>query len=256
MSWILTPLLVGAAAAVVLPLRSTRSPEAVVPMIRARVARIAAVAAAQGPRRLVVGAVAVCSFLALLVGGTVAAVVAVVYAWLAARTVSRRSAGRREAASRARMLDDLAALAADLRAGLPRVAAEPTVPVAARTGHISHIGYASHIERPGSRVEAVLLLADRTGAPAAELVERLEADARAIGRAAATATAQAAGVQATAMLLAVLPLGGMALGMWIGAHPVQVLLHTPIGGVCAIASSVLQAAGILWTERIARVAPR
>lgn len=97
---------------------------------------------------------------------------------------------------------------------------------------------------------AAVRLADRTGAPLAELVERIEADARSTDRGLAAAAAQAAGARATAWLLAALPLGGVGLGYGIGVDPVAVLLHTPIGGVCAVGAIVLQIAGLLWTERL------
>ena len=84
---------------------------------------------------------------------------------------------------------------------------------------------------------AAVRLADRTGAPLAELVERIEADARSTDRGLAAAAAQAAGARATAWLLAALPLGGIGLGYGIGVDPVAVLLHTPVGGACASSRS-------------------
>ncbi|MFD0824011.1 hypothetical protein ACFQ0D_38100, partial [Micromonospora zhanjiangensis] len=51
-------------------------------------------------------------------------------------------------------------------------------------------------------------------------------------------------------LLAVLPSGGVALGYVIGADPVQVLLHTPVGAGCALGAVVLQVAGLAWTARL------
>ena len=94
-------------------------------------------------------------------------------------------------------------------------------------------------------------LAERTGAPAAELVERIEADARAADRAHASAAAQAAGAQATALLLAGLPLGGIALGYGIGVAPLQILFHTALGGACAVGAALLQTVGLLWADRLA-----
>jgi tight adherence protein B len=94
-------------------------------------------------------------------------------------------------------------------------------------------------------------LAEQTGAPAADLVERIEADARAADRARAGAAAQAAGAQATALLLAALPLAGIGLGYTIGADPLQVLLHTPLGAACAVGAVLLQCGGMLWADRLA-----
>ncbi len=93
-------------------------------------------------------------------------------------------------------------------------------------------------------------LADRTGAPLAELLERIEADARAADRGLAAAAAQAAGARATAWLLAALPIGGIGLGYAIGVDPVAVLLHTPVGGASAVGAVALQIGGLLWAERL------
>jgi tight adherence protein B len=199
--------------------------------------------AAQSPRRAVIGSVVAVAALGLLAGGPVAAVVGAVYAALGGRALIRRSARRRAAADRSDALDNLAALAADLRAGL--VAAAPQMSGPAAPG----------APTPGGRIAgltaSVWRLAERTGAPAADLVERIEADARAADRAAASAAAQAAGAQATALLLAGLPVGGIGLGMAMGADPVRVLLHTPLGAACAIAAVLLQAGGLLWADRLA-----
>jgi tight adherence protein B len=90
-----------------------------------------------------------------------------------------------------------------------------------------------------------------TGAPLADLLDRIEADARASDRVEAVAKAQRAGVHATALLLAGLPLAGIALGYAIGADPVHVLLHTPFGAGCALVALALQVAGLAWSTRLA-----
>lgn len=168
-----------------------------------------------------------------LLGGPVAAVVLAAYGTLAARAVLRRRV--RRAADRAHRhdLDQLGALAADLRAGLPAGGAIGDGP-----------------RRVARLARAAVRLADRTGAPLAELLERVEADARAADRGLAAAAAQAAGARATAWLLAGLPLGGIGLGYAIGVDPVAVLLHTPVGGGSAVAAVALQLGGLLWAERL------
>ncbi|WP_435818964.1 hypothetical protein [Micromonospora chersina] len=168
-----------------------------------------------------------------LLGGPVAAVVLAAYGTLAARAVRRR--GLRRAADRAhrRDLDQLGALAADLRAGLPPGGSIGDGP-----------------RRVATLARAAVRLADRTGAPLAELLERVEADARAADRGLAAAAAQAAGARATAWLLAGLPLGGIGLGYAIGVDPVAVLLHTPVGGGSAVAAVALQVGGLIWAERL------
>ncbi|MEU6075844.1 hypothetical protein [Micromonospora sp. NPDC047074] len=193
----------------------------------------------------------------LLLAGPVAAVAVGGYGTLAARALIRRQDGRYAVRARRRRLDQLCGLAADLRAGLP-------VPVAAErlTGDQSVDGGGSPRDRPtvgdgrggAGRLDrlarAAVRLADQTGAPLAELLERIEADARASDRGLAAADAQAAGARATAWLLAALPLGGIGLGYGIGVDPVSVLLHTPVGGVCAVVAIALQVAGLFWAERL------
>ncbi|NES13253.1 MULTISPECIES: type II secretion system F family protein [Micromonospora] len=169
----------------------------------------------------------------LVLGGPVGAVVLAAYGGLGARAVRRRHARRSAEQARRRELDRLCALAADLRAGLPVTLALADGP-----------------ERVARLARAAVRLADRTGAPLAELLERVEADARATDRGLAAAAAQAAGARATAWLLAALPLGGIGLGYAIGVDPVTVLLRTPVGGGSALAAVTLQIGGLLWAERL------
>ncbi len=61
-----------------------------------------------------------------------------------------------------------------------------------------------------------------------------------------------AGARTTAGLLAALPAFGLLLGGALGAQPVRVLLHTPVGLGCLGAGAVLEAVGLLWTARIVR----
>lgn len=170
----------------------------------------------------------------MALGGPVAAFLCAVYPVLGVRAFVRRTVRRAAATARARSLDDLSAMAADLRAGLPPAA----LAVGALAGDLL------------VRAEAAWALADRTGAPAADLIERIEADARAADRARATASAEAAGAQSTAMVLLVLPLAGIGLGFGMGVNPLRFLLHTPLGAGCAIAAALLQTAGLLWCERL------
>ncbi|MEU5939493.1 hypothetical protein ABZ807_09905 [Micromonospora sp. NPDC047548] len=184
------------------------------------------------PRRtlLLVGLVA--AGLGGLAAGPVAGVLLGGYGVLGVRAVLRHRTARHAVGERRRRLDQLCGLAADLRAGLP-------VPTPDDDG-----------DRLGSLTRAAVRLADRTGAPLAELLERVEADARALDRGLAAASAQAAGARATALLLAALPLGGIGLGYGIGADPVAVLLHTPVGAVSAVTAMGLQIGGLLWAERL------
>ncbi|MEU8252942.1 hypothetical protein AB0C06_01565 [Micromonospora inaquosa] len=174
-----------------------------------------------------------------VVGGPVAAVAMAGYGTLAVRAVLRWRLNRSAERTRRRGLDQLCGLAADLRAGLP-------VPQALEVAAVDRDG----ADRLGQLTSAAVRLADRTGAPLAELIERIEADARATDRGLAAAAAQAAGARATAWLLAALPVGGIGLGYGIGVDPMAVLLHSTIGGACAVVAIALQVVGLLWAERL------
>lgn len=232
-------------------------------------------ALADGPPRRAVGlAVLSGAVVGTLMGGLVGGLVLAVYGALGARAAVRRAARRRAAVARSRSLDDLNALAADLRAGLA-IGPLPSTPGSAtgarsagalpqesrdRVGELRDSGPGTAVgdtrmldnldPRLGELTAAVWRLAEQTGAPAADLVERIEADARASDRSRATAAAQAAGAQATALLLAALPIGGIGLGYGIGVDPLRVLLHTPLGAACATAAVLLQCGGLLWADRL------
>ncbi|MBO4207843.1 hypothetical protein GSF22_17790 [Micromonospora echinofusca] len=183
--------------------------------------------------------------LGLLAAGPVAGFALAAYGGLAARAGLRQVTLREAERARRRQLDQLCALAADLRAGLP-ASALPGMST----------GGASGADRLTELTHAAVRLAERTGAPLADLIERIEADARATARGLAAAAAQAAGARATAWLLAALPAGGIALGYGIGVDPLRVLLHTPVGAGCTVGAVVLQIAGLAWADRLSAAPAR
>ncbi|GAB3964882.1 hypothetical protein V1634_00780 [Plantactinospora veratri] len=170
-----------------------------------------------------------------LAGGPVAALAVAAYTGMAVRGLLRRRAGRWAERAHRGQLDALCGLAADLRAGLP-----PSTVMLAADGS----------DRLAGLARSAVRLAEQTGAPLADLLERIEADARAMDRGLAAAEAQAAGARATAWLLAGLPAGGIALGYGIGVDPLAILLHTPIGAACAVGAVTLQLAGLFWAGRL------
>jgi tight adherence protein B len=173
-----------------------------------------------------------------LSAGPVAGTVAAVYTAVIVHEWRRRVARKQATAARVASLDELSTLVADLRAGIPAAV------LAAERGERPRAG------RLGRLTEAVWSLAERTGAPAADLLERIEADARAADRSAKKALAQAAGAQTTALLLAGLPLAGIGLGIGIGVDPLGVLLGTPLGAACAFSALLLQCGGLKWAQRL------
>lgn len=196
----------------------------------------------RSPRRSLLLAAVLGAGAGAVLAGPVTAVILAAYTALSVRAVLRRQTLRRREHARRRSLDQLCALAADLRAGLPVMSA--------LNGARPDVTPPEDSTRITDLARAAVSLADRTGAPLADLLDRIEADARAADRGLAAAAAQAAGARATAWLLAALPLGGIGLGYGIGVDPVSVLLHTPIGGGSAVVAVALQTGGLLWAERL------
>ncbi|MGC4768045.1 hypothetical protein ACLQ25_03550 [Micromonospora sp. DT44] len=201
-----------------------------------------AVRARRSPRRVLLLAGLVGAGVGAVSGGPVAAVAMAGYGTLAIRALLRWRTNRQVELNRRRGLDLLCGLAADLRAGSP-------VPPALEIASVAGASMAG-VDRLRDLTSAAVRLADRTGAPLAELIERIEADARATDRGLAAAAAQAAGARATAWLLAALPIGGIGLGYGIGVDPLAVLLHDTVGGVCAVLAVALQIVGLFWAERL------
>jgi tight adherence protein B len=184
----------------------------------------------------------VCAGAAGIAAGPVAAGLAAVYGGLAAAMLVRRDrAGRRDRALAA-TLDTVAEMAAELRAGAaPAVVVQAADPLLAAT------------PAEQASVHAACAVSERTGAPLAEVLDRVEAYLRQAHRLRLVVAAHRAGTRATALLLAVLPAGGVAVGYGVGADPLRILLHTPLGAACAGTACVLQLAGLLWTERLSKV---
>ncbi len=60
--------------------------------------------------------------------------------------------------------------------------------------------------------------------------------------------------RATARMLALLPLFGLALGASIGAHPIEFLVGTSWGLGCLFGGVGLALVGVWWVERLAAAA--
>jgi tight adherence protein B len=200
------------------------------------------------PRALCAIAAATAGVLTWPYGGAVATVAVAVYAWLGAAGLLRHRSARRNVEAVARALDAAATLAADLRAG----AAPDGALRAARPAIPSVPGGGSEVDRLGRLVTTAVAVSAATGAPLADLLDRLAAGGSAEARLRQAASAQAAGATATAWLLAALPLAGIGVGYGMGADPLRVLLHTRVGAGCALLALVLQVAGLAWSRRLAR----
>ncbi|MFG2311342.1 type II secretion system F family protein [Streptomyces sp. NPDC048566] len=90
------------------------------------------------------------------------------------------------------------------------------------------------------------------GAGLAAGLDRLEGALRAERDQRADLRAQLAGSRSTASMLAGLPVLGLLLGTALGAHPLEVLLHTGPGLGCLLVGGVLESVGLWWALRIVR----
>lgn len=106
-------------------------------------------------------------------------------------------------------------------------------------------------DRIAGELAGAWLLATRNGVVLADAVDGLRADVASQRERALRVDATLAGPRATAVILTALPGFGVLLGSGFGADPLNVLLTGTLGGALCLAGSVLLAAGLLWTDRIA-----
>lgn len=186
-------------------------------------------------RRLVIGVAVVLAAAVGAVGGAALGLTAALVVGCALDRVraalTRRAAGRRERSD----MEAVAMLRSELSAGAALEQALAGVPDVASL----------------PAVAAALTVVRATGAPAANVLARVEADLAAeAGRRRAVTTALA-GPRASAGLLATLPLFGLALGLAMGARPQAVLLGSPGGRLLLLAGVGLDVLGVGWTARLA-----
>ncbi|MGA5017595.1 type II secretion system F family protein [Streptomyces griseoincarnatus] len=187
------------------------------------------------------------------------------------RRVRRAAAARKKRDGRADAVVALCgALAGELRAG--RQPGEALLPAARDSeGLGDHQAAVLAAARFGGDVPGALTAAARQpgaeglrglaacwrvavdqGAGLADGLDRLEAALRAERDQRADLRAQLSGARTTAVMLAGLPVVGLALGAALGADPLHVLLHTPSGTVCLAVGGVLEGLGLWWALRIMR----
>lgn len=153
----------------------------------------------------------------------------------AATVLARAAADRALRQADAALTEAIGSLAGDLRAGQH--------PADALAG----IDGSAALHRA---VRAVWSVSERSGAPAAAVLDRVEQDLRARQQQRREVAAALAGARSTGTLLAVLPILGIGLGVGMGAHPLAVLLAQPRGQVAFVLGVALEALGVLWTSRI------
>jgi tight adherence protein B len=186
---------------------------------------------------------------------------------LAARAWRSRRAATREEARLRGLTAALGALAADLRAGRPLEAAAASAARgtgddelgrdllgAVRTTSSSSAARAGPEADALQRLAAAVRLSARTGASLADVVSAVEDDLRARQGHRLELHSAVAAPRASALLLAGLPVLGLAMGSGVGADPWHVLTLTGTGQVLLVAGVALEVAGVGWSNRlVARV---
>ncbi|WP_460861911.1 type II secretion system F family protein, partial [Nocardiopsis coralliicola] len=111
-------------------------------------------------------------------------------------------------------------------------------------------------ETPGlggaARLAACWTVAAVSGAGLADVAERLAAALAREEAQRADLSAQLAGARTTAVLLAVLPAGGLLMAAFSGGAPLAFLFGSPAGLACLAGGAALDAAGLWWTRGIIR----
>ncbi|MFN8034178.1 MAG: type II secretion system F family protein [Mycobacterium sp.] len=196
-----------------------------------------------------------------------AAAILVTTVWVRRRrrlgTVRRRSEGKSLSAA-------LELLAGELRAGahparaLAVVGAEAVgaVAVAFRAvasrcelggdviGGLISISETSVVPGHWGRLATYWGLAVQHGLPISALIRAAQDDLVERERFSERVDASLAGARATAAILAVLPVFGVALGELFGAGPIELLFGTGAGGWLLVAGVILACGGLLWSDRI------
>lgn len=105
-------------------------------------------------------------------------------------------------------------------------------------------------------IAAIWRLSLSAGCPLAEGIDAVEADLRERARHADHLRSLLAGPNASAALLAALPVFGLLMGGAVGADPWRVLTETALGGGLLLTGAALSLLGLLWTRTLVSRAAR
>ncbi|VXB47873.1 type II secretion system F family protein [Aeromicrobium sp. 9AM] len=178
----------------------------------------------------------------------------------------RASARRTRLRERRRLVSEaIGLMSAELRAGIL-----PQRALSGLAAEFDVLAPAAHAAELGGDVPAALrlaadetgaellgelagawLVAERSGAPLARVLDRLEETARGDLELEREVESGLAPARATGRLMAVLPVFGLALGSGMGGDPVAILTGTYPGVLCLASGCALACAGVAWVERIA-----
>lgn len=212
---------------------------------------------------------AIAAALAAAVSTGLVAVLAGVAATAAAHAWLGRQRGERDDRRLLALTEALGALGADLRSGRSLESATDAAVAACADEECGRaLGRAVRAPNPAGtgeddvlagalrRLSAGVRLSARTGCSLASVLAAVEDDLRARRRHRLELRAATAGPRASAMLLAALPLLGLAMGSGVGADPWGVLTTTPTGQVLLVAGVALECAGLAWSRALVRRAVR
>jgi tight adherence protein B len=210
---------------------------------------------------------------AIVAGWLVAGVGGVVAATLLAVTVRRQLRARAEQRRSLTAADGLAEALRSMVAGL-RTGAHPAT-AAASAAEDAHsetaatmraIAAAARIDGDVSavlttaqspaigtaldRVSTAWRLAQRHGLPLAEVLDAVRRDLEQRARFTRQVLARMTGPKSSALALSLLPVLGLALGMTMGANPLQVLTGAGLGQILLVVGVALLCAGVAWSGRI------
>ena len=191
-------------------------------------------------------------------GLALAVLVATLAAVLRSRLRDRLAARRRR-----ELLLAIRLLVGELEAGAGPSSALSAA-AGASTGHAAVFAAAAQASASGMPAHAALTqggaeyasvghawsLAESAGVPLAAALTSVAADLAARDGQARDVAVALAGARSSALLVAGLPVLGIALGAAMGARPVSFLVDSPAGRLVCCVGVLLDAAGIAWTQHI------
>ncbi len=196
------------------------------------------------------------TLVAPVLGGITAAVV-----WVLCRCWRVVSADRVAEHDCRELSAAVAAVAADYTAGAT-VAAAFSGAASASGRHAVALARAGLVASAGGQPADVLAadpalrslgvacaVATHSGSSLSEVLAGVQADLASEQTVRRSVAASLTGPRASALLLALLPLVGLGMGVAMGADPVHILVHTPLGLAALGGGVTLDLTGLVWTWR-------